>query len=86
MRYRRRGMGFFTAVAFAASLFSIAASEARAAEGGKGTTIAELVSKAKKETTLRAQWGADTLDGGPGLQKIVAAMNKHNARPNLATS
>ncbi len=42
----------------------------------KGPTIAELVKGAKKEPTLRAMWGADTLDGGAGLQKIVAAMNK----------
>ena len=45
-------------------------------KAARGSTIAELVSKAKKETTFRAQWGADTLDGGPGLQKIIAAMNK----------
>ena len=73
---RRRRSGFCAAMIFASGLFSIPAGEAPAAEGGKATTIAELVSKAKKETTLRAQWGADTLDGGPGLQKIVAAMNK----------
>ncbi|MGH7795545.1 MAG: ABC transporter substrate-binding protein [Candidatus Binatia bacterium] len=62
---------------FASGLvFSIPASDAAAAESGKAPTIADLVSKAKNETTLRAQWGADTLDGGPGLKKIVAAMNK----------
>ncbi len=49
---------------------------AAAAESSKPPTIAELVAKAKKETTFRAQWGADTLDGGPWLQKIIAAMNK----------
>src|ERR671910_3604430 len=76
MTYRRRRRGFLTATVFAGALFSVPAGEAQAAEAGKGTTIAELVSKAKKETTFRAQWGADTLDGGPGLQKIVAAMNK----------
>jgi iron(III) transport system substrate-binding protein len=65
------------AMIFAVGLvFSIPASEVFAADGGKASSIADLVSKAKKETTLRAQWGADTLDGGPGLQKIVAAMNK----------
>lgn len=74
--YRKRSARFWTAIVLASGLFSIPASDAPAAEGGKGPTIAELVSKAKKETTLRAQWGADTLDGGPGLQKIVAAMNK----------
>ena len=42
----------------------------------KTPTRAELIAGAKKETTFRAQWGADTLDGGPGLQKILAAMNK----------
>src|SRR4026209_374699 len=76
MSYRSRSGGFCAAVIFAGGLFFIAAGEAPAAEGGKGNTMAELVSKAKKETTFRAQWGADTLDGGPGLQKIVAAMNK----------
>jgi iron(III) transport system substrate-binding protein len=60
----------------AGALHAIAASDARAAESGKPSSIADLVSKAKKETTFRAQWGADTLDGGPGLQKIIAAMNK----------
>ena len=75
--YRRRRIGFWIAIVFASGLIcSIRASDAPAAESGKGPTIAELVSKAKKETTLRAQWGADTLDGGSGLQKIVAAMNK----------
>jgi ABC-type Fe3+ transport system substrate-binding protein len=75
--YRRRKIGVWTAIIFASGLVcSVRASNAAAAEGGKTPTIAELVSKAKKETTLRAQWGADTLDGGPGLQKIVAAMNK----------
>jgi iron(III) transport system substrate-binding protein len=65
--------GLIAAVAF---VFSGGASEILAAESGKAPTIAELVSKAKKETTLRAQWGADTLDGGTGLKTIVAAMNK----------
>ena len=74
---RRRRIGFRMAIILASGLaFSIFASNGMAAEGGKGPTIADLVSKAKKETTLRAQWGADTLDGGQGLQKIVAAMNK----------
>jgi ABC-type Fe3+ transport system substrate-binding protein len=57
-----------------------------AAEKGKGNAIAELIKSAKKETTLRAQWGADTLDGGTGLQKIVAAMNKKyglNLKPSF---
>ena len=69
-------MGLCSAVVFASGLFFIPAGQARAAEGGKANTIADLVGKAKKETTFRAQWGADTLDGGPGLQKIIAAMNK----------
>jgi ABC-type Fe3+ transport system substrate-binding protein len=56
--------------------YFIPAAAALAAESGKTPTLAELISGAKKETTLRAQWGADTLDGGPGVQKIVAAMNK----------
>lgn len=53
-----------------------AMTNAAMAQAQKGPTVAELVQGAKKETTLRAMWGADTLDGGPGLQKIVAAMNK----------
>jgi len=65
------------AIALAAGMVGFGdQSPATAAEAIKATTIAELVAGAKKETTLRAQWGADTLDGGPGLQKIVAAMNK----------
>jgi ABC-type Fe3+ transport system substrate-binding protein len=72
-----RRTGLWAAVIFASALvFSIPARDVAAAESGKAPTIAELVSKAKNETTLRAQWGADTLDGGPGLKKIVAAMNK----------
>ncbi|MGH7823787.1 MAG: ABC transporter substrate-binding protein [Candidatus Binatia bacterium] len=67
------GMRIIAATAFA---FFVWVSGASAAEGKKGPTLAELVEGAKKETTLRAQWGADTLAGGPGLQKIVAAMNK----------
>ena len=74
---RGQKIRFSIATIFATGLvFSIPASGVLAAESGKAPTIADLVSKAKKETTLRAQWGADTLDGGPGLKKIVAAMNK----------
>ncbi len=73
---RRRRVGCRMAVVLAIGLaFAIFVGNGMAAEAGK-PTIADLVSKAKKETTLRAQWGADTLDGGQGLQKIVAAMNK----------
>jgi ABC-type Fe3+ transport system substrate-binding protein len=73
---RRKKLGLCAAVLFAAGLCAIPASDAPAAESAKAPTTAELVAKAKKETTFRAQWGADTLDGGPGLQKIIAAMNK----------
>ena len=76
MSYRRRRIRSCAAVVFASGLFAVYVGEALAAESGKAPTIAELVNNAKKETTFRAQWGADTLDGGPGLQKIVAAMNK----------
>ena len=76
-RNLRRSVGLRIAVIFAGCLvFCIPASDAAAAEAGKGPSLAELVSKAKKETTFRAQWGADTLDGGPRLKKIIAAMNK----------
>ncbi|HEX9663052.1 MAG TPA: extracellular solute-binding protein, partial [Candidatus Binatia bacterium] len=57
-------------------VFCLCASAASAAESKKAPTLAELVKGAKNETSLKAQWGADTLDGGPGLEKIVAAMNK----------
>jgi len=52
------------------------ASQLSAADSMKAPTLAELIKGAKNETTLKAQWGADTLDGGSGLEKIVAAMNK----------
>lgn len=77
MLYRRKTSATLTAVTFVFGLIPILwVGAASAAEAGKGAGIAELVKAAKNETTLRAQWGADTLDGGPGLQKIVAAMNK----------
>ena len=74
---RRRKTRRWTPVLFASVvIFFIAVSGLLAAESSKTPTLAELINGAKKETTLRAQWGADTLDGGPGVQKIVAAMNK----------
>lgn len=73
---RRIRPGVWAVSMLAGALVFSMMGRALAADGGKSTTIADLVSKAKKETTFRAQWGADTLDGGPGLQKIVAAMNK----------
>jgi ABC-type Fe3+ transport system substrate-binding protein len=77
MLYRRKNSAISTAETFVVGLISIiGVNAAAAAEGGKGVAIAELIKAAKNEPTLRAQWGADTLDGGPGLQKIVAAMNK----------
>lgn len=76
MSNRRRRKQWIMATVVIGLAFFAGAIRASAAEGGKAPTIAELVAGAKKETTLRAQWGADTLDGGPGLQKIVAAMNK----------
>lgn len=69
--------GSWTTMVLASSfVYFIWVTGVSAAESGKTPTLAELINGAKKETTLRAQWGADTLDGGPGLQKIVAAMNK----------
>ena len=77
MHYRRNASAILTAITFVVGLISLSwVSGVSAAEGGKSAAIAELIKGAKQETTLRAQWGADTLDGGPGLQKIVAAMNK----------
>jgi ABC-type Fe3+ transport system substrate-binding protein len=74
---RRRSIGLWIAIISASSVvFSLSAGEVGAAQAVKAQSIAELVSGAKKETTLRAQWGADTLNGGPGLKTIVGAMNK----------
>ncbi|HWP57811.1 MAG TPA: extracellular solute-binding protein [Candidatus Acidoferrales bacterium] len=73
---KRKTKACGVAILAASCLFFVRASQVPAAEGGKAATLAELIGGAKKETTLRAQWGADTLDGGPGLQKIVAGMNK----------
>ena len=74
-RRRSKGSGKMMVSAAALVVFTWV-SGASAAEKGKAPTTAELIAGAKKETTLRAMWGADTLDGGAGLQKIVAAMNK----------
>ena len=77
MFYRRKTGAILTAAVFFTGLNALAwVSSALAADAGKGNAIAELIKGAKNETTLRAQWGADTLDGGSGLKKIVAAMNK----------
>ncbi len=46
------------------------------AQGKKTPTLAKLIEGAKKETSFKGQWAADTLAGSSGLQKIVAAMNK----------
>jgi ABC-type Fe3+ transport system substrate-binding protein len=69
-------LGLAGIICFLAGSMKFAGAAAAPAESVKAPTIAELVAGAKKESTLRAQWGADTLDGGPGLQKITAAMNK----------
>jgi ABC-type Fe3+ transport system substrate-binding protein len=77
MFYRRGRKGFQTlGISVITFVFCLCASAASAAESKNALTLAELVKGAKSETTLKAQWGADTLDGGPGLEKIVAAMNK----------
>ncbi len=77
MLYPRKTSAILTAVTLVVGLiFQISVSSTPAAEVSKGSAIAELIKGSKGETTLRAQWGADTLDGGPGLQKIAAAMNK----------
>jgi ABC-type Fe3+ transport system substrate-binding protein len=74
--FSRAILGLAMITFFLAGSMNFAGAGAAPAESVKAPTIAELVAGAKKETTLRAQWGADTLDGGPGLQKIIAAMNK----------
>ncbi|MGE5215581.1 MAG: ABC transporter substrate-binding protein [Chloroflexota bacterium] len=84
MLYRSNASAVAAAAIFVAGLLSPTwFGGAAAADSAK---IAELIKGAKQETTLRAQWGADTLDGGPGLQKIVAAMNKKyglNIKPSF---
>ena len=82
----RRIPHLWVAIVVAAGLSLAAARPLPAAEALGAKSIADLVNAAKNETTLRAQWGADTLDGGPGLQKIVAAMNKKyglNVQPSF---
>ncbi|HXV82134.1 MAG TPA: extracellular solute-binding protein [Candidatus Binatia bacterium] len=74
--YRRRTGSKPSLVFLVAFIFFFLVTGVWTARAQKGPTVKELVEGAKKETTLRAMWGADTLDGGPGLQKIVAAMNK----------
>ena len=77
MVYYRGGKNFRNIIISAISLvLCFWAAQLSAAESGKAPTLADLVKGAKNETSLKAQWGADTLDGGNGLQKIVAAMNK----------
>lgn len=74
---RKKTRGLWLAVVLAVGLMiPWPAHRVAAADALSAKSVADLVNAAKKETTLRAQWGADTLDGGPGLQKIVAAMNK----------
>jgi ABC-type Fe3+ transport system substrate-binding protein len=73
----RSGENFPSIIVSAISLiFCFWATPLSAADSPKAPTLAELIKGAKNETTLKAQWGADTLDGGSGLEKIVAAMNK----------
>jgi iron(III) transport system substrate-binding protein len=72
---RRRGFSA-TMVFLTTFIFFLCMTGVWSARAQKAPTLAELIQGAKKETTLRAMWGADTLDGGSGLQKIVAAMNK----------
>jgi len=77
MSYHRGGNGFRNMMVSVISfVLCFWAAQLPAAEGMKATSLADLIKGAKNETTLKAQWGADTLDGGNGLQKIVAAMNK----------
>ena len=72
---RRRGakacINLGTAIVFALGLVGVSA-----AQGEKAPTLKELIAGAKQETTMRAQWSSNTLGGGPGLDKIVAGMNK----------
>ncbi len=72
---RRRGaracINLGTAIVFVLGLVGVAA-----AQGMKAPTLAELIAGAKNETIMRAQWSTNTLGGGPGLEKIVAGMNK----------
>jgi iron(III) transport system substrate-binding protein len=86
MLFQRGEKGFRNMMVSALGfVLSFSASPLSAADSVKAS-IADLVKGAKNETTLKAQWGADTLDGGNGLQKIVAAMNKKwglNLKPSF---
>jgi iron(III) transport system substrate-binding protein len=73
MSYHRGGNIIVSAISLVLCFWT---AQLLAAESVKAPTVAELIKGAKNETTLKAQWGADTLDGGTGLEKIVAAMNK----------
>jgi iron(III) transport system substrate-binding protein len=87
MFYHRGGKDFRNTIISVISLVLCCwASQLSAAEGMKAPTLADLIKGAKNESTLKAQWGADTLDGGNGLQKIIAAMNKKyglNLKPSF---
>lgn len=76
LNYQRRARSGARLVFSLTVIFSLLMTGLWSVQAQKGPTVAELVKAAKNETTLRAMWGADTLDGGPGLQKIVAGMNK----------
>jgi ABC-type Fe3+ transport system substrate-binding protein len=86
MLFQRGEEGFRNMIVSALGfVLCFSASSLSAADSMK-TSIPDLVKAAKNETTLKAQWGADTLDGGNGLQKIVAAMNKKwglNLKPSF---
>lgn len=71
---KRHKYAALKAVAFIPVTAMLAIGTASAADAPKG--LDELIAGAKKETTLRAMWSSASLNGGKGLKRVVAAMNK----------
>ena len=64
-------------VAVVLSVFCLVwANDSFAADMKAPKTLNDLIEGAKKETVLRAMWGASSLNGSDGMARIVAGMNK----------
>lgn len=50
--------------------------EKSAAQSAPSAVLSQLIEGAKKESLLRASWGATTFGGAAGLDELVAGMNK----------
>jgi len=70
-------------VAALALLVSVYATPVKAERSAE---LKKMIEGAKKETTLRAMWGANSLNGSAGIARIVAGMNKRygtNIKPQF---